>query len=135
MTKQFSTITQQRIFDYFSKHNSSKKINSKFFLLIYSSNFEISSKISDNAELNSYFMLYGLKVSKKNGNAVKRNFIKRRIKHLIRNYFHKYQPQNKFSTKHSLLVIPKKDLATANFSELNKSFENCYFKILNEINN
>lgn len=56
----------------------------------------------------------GMKISKKIGNAVTRNKIRRRFKHLVRNFI----KDNPKFIGHRLLIIPKRTITSASYREL-----------------
>jgi ribonuclease P protein component len=62
---------------------------------------------------------YGIKASKKIGNAVLRNKVKRRLKHAIRNL----NNQDACFHQRSFIVIPKAKCATMSFEKLQKELQ------------
>lgn len=76
--------------------------------------------VRENNQSNSHFL--GMKVSKKLGNAVVRNKIKRRIRHLFRLVIAEFGNSHSFTT----LVIPKKNFATINFAKLRQLWQEVF---------
>jgi ribonuclease P protein component len=70
--------------------------------------------------------LYGITITKKYGNAVKRNLLKRRLKAIIREVSHKMLLNNII-----ISIYPKYNAKNANFAELKKEVD----KILNDVKN
>jgi ribonuclease P protein component len=103
-----STLKNQAAFDLANKVG--KKNNGRFFILV-------SHKPA--SEIQSQKVIYlGLKVSKKMGNAIVRNKIRRRIKHMFRNISKKL-PEEKWLGR-VFVLIPRKGFDKGVFSELEK---------------
>ena len=89
--------------DFLAVRKKGKTINSQFFII----NFSITSKTG---------FKYGLTVSRKIGNAVKRNRIKRIIRSIV------IKNINFMPNTLELEVIPKKHLEKKKYSDLEKDF-------------
>ncbi len=63
---------------------------------------------------------FGITVTKKVGNAVKRNFVRRRLKHLLRENSHK------INSGYDYVFVAKKDASESDF----KDFKNSFFSVL-----
>ena len=73
---------------------------------------------------NENIIKVGYTVTKKNGNAVNRNRIKRRLRQVVTNVIHKYGKNN-----WNYVLIGKKKVIKADFEELNKEFISALKKI------
>ncbi len=110
------SLRNQAEFNHINK--TGKKIYSTHFLIIVSKNLSsllaVRSKTINYQPSGKKEIFFGMKVSKKMGDAVIRNKIKRRIRHLIRNI------QNKITLDNSIgmIIIPKKGFDSVKFSEL-----------------
>ncbi len=100
-----SSLKNQAAFDLANKIG--KKQNSRFFLMI--------SHLNDSSAQEEAIYL-GLKISKKLGNAVVRNKIRRRIKSMIRN-LSKILSKEYWSSR-VFVIIPRKGFQNENFAEL-----------------
>ena len=89
--------------------NKSKKAHGNFVIL----NF---SKSSGNTK-------YGITVSKKIGNAVKRNYVKRIIRSIIRNNWRQFKKGFEFE------IIPKKGFLQAEYISIENDIKNLIKKI------
>jgi len=94
------------------------KINTPYFLAICATYPENSQ----NYRISSFSL--GMKVSRKLGNAVIRNKIKRRIRHLVRIIQAKKGLNNS-----ALIIIPKKNFQNIHFTTLVLEFEKLYCRI------
>lgn len=96
--KKYETIKRPEIFDVVIK--TGKSIKTKYFVMCYKPNSENNSK-------------FGIAVSKKVGNAVIRNKLKRRYRNIIDN--------NKILFKKSTnyIIIIRKESLNANFDNIN----------------
>lgn len=121
------SLKNQKIFSLANK-NSIKITNSDFTIIL--NNFEnlfkteILTKKFDFAFLSkkqrkkNYINLYvGFKITKKIGNAVKRNLIKRQVKSIYRLL------RNSFSNMDCIIFIPKKNIVDKNFSYILEKIE------------
>ena len=89
--------------DFLAVRKKGKTINSQFFII----NFSITSKLG---------FKYGLTVSRKIGNAVKRNRIKRIIRSIV------IKNINFMPSTLELEIIPKKHLEKKKYTDLEKDF-------------
>ena len=121
------SLKNQKIFSLANK-NSIKISNSDFTIIL--NNFEnlfkteILTKKFDFAFLSkkqrkkNYINLYvGFKITKKIGNAVKRNLIKRQVKSIYRLL------RNSFSNMDCIIFIPKKNIVDKNYSYILEKIE------------
>ena len=108
--KKEEVVKKTREFDYIIKKGKFKKNNE--FVIYY---------IDNQKEINRF----GISVSKKIGNAVKRNYYKR----VIRNICDK--SKNLYSNKKDYIIIMRKGLESLNFSDSYKSM-NDLLKIINK---
>lgn len=107
-----SSLKNQEKFDLVNKYGS--KFHSRSFLAVVARNF---SQIPSNSP-NTIFL--GMKVNKKLGNAVTRNKIKRRIRHLIRSL----SKNPRFSEGiTSTIIVPRKGFEKVIFTSLTNEFE------------
>lgn len=107
-----SSLKNQAHFDLVNKQG--RKMHSPYFLLVLAKQYTGVPKdtISD--------ILFGMKVNRKLGNAVIRNKIKRRIRHLIREALKKQKTNNRMG----LIIVPKKGFEKVEFSILQNEFKN-----------
>jgi len=82
-----------------------KKIVCKYFILILQKELIDTSKI-----------YLGLKINRKVGNAVKRNKIRRRLKHTMRDFVSVPECSNLLGSR--FLIIPKHNIFKAKYAEL-----------------
>ncbi len=115
MPPKISSLKNQKEFSIVS--SLGKKIYRPHFISIISPNLGAEVEFAKRA---SFFL--GMKVTKKIGNAVLRNKIKRRIRHCFR----ELTKADKLKEKSALVIIPKKDFDKLEFSfilsELTKIF-------------
>lgn len=97
--------------EYYSVFTNGKKINGKNFNLQY-----LDAKVNN--------VRIGITASKKLGNAVKRNFVKRRIKSLIKNVFSKISISFK-----DYVIIAKKGVISEKFEALQEELKLLFKKI------
>ncbi|RYE06598.1 MAG: ribonuclease P protein component [Rickettsiaceae bacterium] len=101
-----TSLKHQKHFDLVNKQG--KKIYNQYFLLVL--------KHHQNKKLESPLRInFGMKVSKKVGNAVIRNKIKRRVRHLVRETSKQSLIIDRFSEL-DLIIIPKKGFEKFNFA-------------------
>jgi ribonuclease P protein component len=113
-----TSIKKQSTFVYLNKKG--RKVHSPYFILIYQKNFTKEApasfnKLNDAAAEN--FIALGMKVTKKIGNAVVRNKIKRRSRHLIR-----LMSKDLRAGKHAIVIIPKSGFEKIEFTVLQSEF-------------
>ena len=77
---------------------------------------------SQRAEYQSYDILFGLTVTKKNGNAVQRNRIKRRLRHLAREMAKDAPDEFKGA---GLVVIGRYGAVTESFEDMKSEWNKC----------
>lgn len=107
MTTRIVTLKKRNEFVFL--RNSSEKIFTKY-LIVYKQVFSCKKNIS-----------IGLTVSKKNGNAVKRNRIKRLIKSMV------FNNKDKIPIGSSFEFIPKSSFINCNYELLKEDFlKNCF---------
>ncbi len=85
--------------------NKGSSLKSKFFIVNYSSNFDAG-------------VMFGFTVSKKIGNAVTRNYLKRILRSIVRGNI--ILPSNNISIE----IIPKKNSEKIKYSSLEKDLTN-----------
>lgn len=104
-----------------------KKFFSKNFVIIYNPTplYLMHNKSKNLNAIN--FHRIGITVSKKHGNAVKRNKIKRRIKSVF------LKSKLCFKSFFDYIIIPKVSIANSNFEDILKEIDFCIRKI-NSIN-
>ena len=104
---------------FFNKINSCAiKFSCKDFILLISPLPQDYHKYTKKKISSRKHILYGFKISRKFGKSVKRNLLKRRVKHILhKNLANNYIPI-------SLIFIPKKNCQQANFQEIENSFIN-----------
>jgi ribonuclease P protein component len=107
------SLKNQKQFDVINKIG--KKLHSDYFFALVSS---VKPKFLPHDFSNFPSMFLGMKVGKKLGNAVIRNKIKRRIRHLSR-VIHAKQTNSYIS----IILIPKKNFENILFEKLEKDFE------------
>jgi len=112
MKSQISSLKKQKDFKSIIK---GEKINNKYLTIFF-------RKLSDksNKNLNISFV-----AQKKLGNAVLRNKIKRRLKNLV----HQILKIKKINLNYSYLIIAKKNMIDANFSDIKEVLFKDYKKI------
>ena len=93
---------------------------SKYFTILY----KVSKQVEINEEENRF--RFGITVSRKVGNAVKRNRCKRIIRILMRDIYKKHKCNNL-----SINVIARKFIVGKNFDNIKKDFIFCFNKIIN----
>ncbi|MBU5668468.1 ribonuclease P protein component [Peptoniphilus sp. MSJ-1] len=97
------------------------KKNSEFQRVYAKKNISGSRYITLFTAKNSFnYPRCGITTTKKIGNAVKRNFVKRRLKHIIR------ENSDKLSNGMDYVFVVKKDAPEADF----KDFKNSFFSVL-----
>jgi len=105
------SIKNAKAFEYVNKE--AIKYTCRFFVVYLAclpSDFEILSNKSASAE--SAAVLYGFKISRKYGNSVSRNLLKRRLKNIYLNYFQEnYHPV-------AITFIPRKEITNLDFTEI-----------------
>ena len=109
MKSQISSLKKQKDFKSIIK---GEKINNKYLTIFF-------RKLSDksNKNLNISFV-----AQKKLGNAVKRNKIKRRLKSMMNQFL----KMSKINLNYSYLIIAKKEIINANYSDISDAlFKNC----------
>jgi ribonuclease P protein component len=114
------SLTHQREFDLINKTGT--KLYNSYFLAILAKNFvhvANKSRVSKDLESKSTIMSLGIKASKKLGNAIIRNKIKRRIRHLVR--IINLHPAL-YHSQNGLIFIPKKNFDKVIFATLEKAF-------------
>ena len=102
------SFKNQKTFDEVNRRG--QKIVGRYFIIIIDT--------SQNSQKPEYYL--GLKVSKKMGNAIIRNKIRRQLKHMIRDFVK--SQSNTYYGAH-FLIVPKKQITEAKFSELQKDCE------------
>ena len=91
---------------------SGKKVSNKYLTIFFKNLSDKSSK-----SLNISFV-----AQKKLGNAVKRNKIKRRLKSMMNQFL----KMSKINLNYSYLIIAKKEIINANYSDISDAlFKNC----------
>jgi ribonuclease P protein component len=98
------SLSNQADFLYFKREG--KKNVGKFFLVVVTPKTSLSGVFLEDS------LLTGIKVTKKFGNAVKRNNLKRRIRHMLRELVKMYPA---FIKSLAYLIIPKASLSLAKF--------------------
>ncbi len=91
--------------DFLNLRKKGKTVHTEYFII----NYYLSSKLE---------FKFGLTVTKKIGNAVKRNYLKRIIRHII-----KYN-LNSIPKNINIEIIPKKQIKEKKYVELEKDFVN-----------
>ncbi|WP_425362594.1 ribonuclease P protein component [Candidatus Tisiphia endosymbiont of Hybos culiciformis] len=128
------SLKNQKEFDLVNKLG--KKFHSPYFITIIAKDFtklltklnvgnnvdgktinptQLCKKSSEILESSSNIVLFGIKAGKKLGNAVIRNKIKRRIRHLVRLLSKESQPK---PNSWAMIVIPKKGFEQIEFATL-----------------
>jgi ribonuclease P protein component len=100
---------------------NSNKVVGKYFVIVYKTNITKHDKKDELVNLN-----FGITASKKVGNAVKRNWCKRRIQLLINQINIK-----DFTKAFYINIIARKFMIDKSFSLLKKDFDFCIKKITN----
>ena len=100
---------------------NSNKVVGKYFVIVYKTNITKHDKKDELVNLN-----FGITASKKVGNAVKRNWCKRRIRLLINQINIK-----DFTKAFYINIIARKFMIDKSFSLLKKDFDFCIKKITN----
>ena len=100
---------------------NSNKVVGKYFVIVYKTNITKHDKTDELVNLN-----FGITASKKVGNAVKRNWCKRRIRLLINQINIK-----DFTKAFYINIIARKFMIDKSFSLLKKDFDFCIKKITN----
>ncbi|HJK86520.1 MAG TPA: ribonuclease P protein component [Candidatus Megaira endosymbiont of Nemacystus decipiens] len=121
-----TTLKNQKEFDYTNKY--SKKFYKKHFTLVVSEKninaLHQSNNSNASQEVYSHTLSYGMKVGKKySKKAVIRNKTKRRIHHMVRYLFNENVIPQKIK---SIIIIPKNNFHSANFSVLIQKFANIF---------
>lgn len=112
-----SSLKNQKEFDLVNKQGV--KLHSNYFILVVAKNF---LKISANKPIEIFL---GMKVSKKSGNAVIRNKIKRRIRHLIQIISKQFA-----ISQLAIIFVPKRNFAQIEFAVLRSDLEKLITSIL-----
>lgn len=113
------SLKNQKEFDLVNKLG--KKFHSPYYISIIAKNFtklhqtQLCKKSSEILDNSSNTILFGMKVGRKLGNAVIRNKIKRRIRHLVR--LLSQVPQFK-QNSWAMIIIPKKGFEKIEFGTL-----------------
>ena len=89
----------------FQRVYSNKKISGSRYITLFT------------VENNRDYPRFGITVTKKVGNAVNRNFVRRRLKHLLRENSHKIK------SGYDYVFVAKKDASESDF----KNFKNSFF--------
>ncbi len=110
-----SSLKNQKEFDLVSK--AGKNLYSRNFIAVIAKNW--TSILHDKPNI----LYFGMKVGKKLGNAVVRNKIKRRIRHLAMLLSKKRTSQ---SSSGGMIIIPRKGFEKVQFSTLLKDIENIF---------
>ncbi len=92
----------------FQRVYSNKKISGSKYITLFT------------AKNNRDYPRFGITTTKKIGNAVNRNFVRRRLKHLLRENSHKIKPG------YDYVFVAKKDACDSDF----KDFKNSFFSVL-----
>lgn len=92
----------------FQRVYSNKKISGSRYITLFT------------VENNRDYPRFGITVTKKVGNAVNRNFVRRRLKHLLRENSHKIK------SGYDYVFVAKKDASESDF----KNFKNSFFSVL-----
>jgi len=100
---------------------NSNKVVGKYFVIVYKTNITKLDKKEELVNLN-----FGITASKKVGNAVKRNWCKRRIRLLVNQINIK-----DFTKTFYINIIARKFMIDNSFSLLKKDFDFCIKKITN----
>ncbi len=100
---------------------NSNKVVGKYFVIVYKTNITKLDKKEELVNLN-----FGITASKKVGNAVKRNWCKRRIRLLVNQINIK-----DFTKTFYINIIARKFMIDKSFSLLKKDFDFCIKKITN----
>ncbi len=101
------SLKNQKEFD--QVNNLGKKIVSKYFILIFQ---------KEPIDLSQIYL--GLKISRKFGNAVKRNKARRRLKSLVRDFVKTDKGSVFFGSK--FLIIPRHTILTAKYADILQEF-------------
>ena len=116
--KKYSSEEDKKVEKLYLPNKSNKlKKRSEFVSLRHKSKTFHGKLVIVNIDKNSNFRKYGFTVSKKIGNAVKRNYLKRIFRSIIRN--------NWVSIKKSISfeIIPKKKILNHTFTEIEKDIK------------
>ncbi len=97
--------------DYLRVYQNGYRVNSKNFIIILSENRSGVKRL-------------GLTVSKKAGNSIKRN----RIKRLLREFFR--LNKNKFPPSQDIVIIAKKDIPSLKYQDVCRELENLLIQSL-----
>lgn len=112
MTEQIKIISLKNQKEFNAVNKLGKKIYSKHFIMVYAK--ECAGLLQNlNSKTNSSNVYLGLKVSRKVGNAVKRNKIKRRFREIARQIVKDNPEYNGYS----FIFIPKHSFTTVTYQE------------------
>ncbi len=116
-----SSLKNQKAFDLVNRHGIKKQTAN--FILVIAKN---SSRNNQLIEPSAGNIIFGMKVSRKVGNAVIRNKIKRRARHLIRTTVKVILTSNL-----SIIFIPRKPFVTTDFCILANEFKDLLLSVAN----
>ena len=102
--------------DYGRLRQSPNKVVGKYFIVVFLNDSNLSECIA------------GITVSKKVGNAAKRNRVKRRVKAFLRDF---NPPDSKQAIMANIIALPL--VIEAEWLALCRDLENCFLKILKSI--
>jgi len=98
------SLSSQKDFNSFKLKG--KKIVSKFFVIVFIAKDHLVNSFKEDS------LIFGIKATKKIGNAVTRNKAKRRTKHFLRDL---YLLQPNLAKNFAYLIIPRSQLLNTNF--------------------
>jgi ribonuclease P protein component len=120
------SLKNKKAFDF--ANQDATLVKSRFFIIIakkipehiLSKLIHLPEEVLLRRNLKTNIRFLGMKASKKLGNAVERNFVKRRIRAIVHKYCKKI---SHFPDSISLIVIPNKSILKAKYSEIQSNFE------------